>query len=57
MISVDTSMFDFADFSSAREMSAVGEEAAGMVMEQFKTMIKQKSEPQLLQGQRFVCNH
>ena len=56
MISVDTSMFDFADFSSAREMSVVGEEAAGMAMEQFKAMLKQQSESQAVQGQRFVCN-
>ena len=56
MISVDTSMFEFADFSSAREMSWAGEEAAGKAMEQFKQMLKHQSESQSEEGQRFVCN-
>ena len=55
MVSVDTSMFDFADFTSAREMSLAGEEAAGMVMDQFKLMLKQR-ESQSDAGQRFVCD-
>ena len=55
MIVVDTSMFDFADFSSAREMSVAGEEAAGMAMGQFKEMLEQQTESQSA-GQRFVCD-
>ena len=56
MISVDTSMFDYADFTSAREMSAAGEEAAGMVMERFKRIIKQRIDSQSSSNQRFVCD-
>ena len=55
MIVVDTSSFEFADFSSAREMSLAGEEAAERAMEQFKQMLKQRSESQSDEGHRFVC--
>ena len=56
MIVVDTSMFDFADFSSAREMSIAGEEAAAAAMGRFKQMLKAKTESQSADGQRFVCD-
>ena len=56
MIVVDTSMFDFADFSSAREMSIAGEEAAAAAMGQFKQMLKAQIESQSADGQRFVCD-
>lgn len=56
MIVVDTSMFDFADFSSAREMSIAGEEAAAKAMGQFKQMMEQQIESQSADGQRFVCD-
>ena len=55
MIVVDTSSFEFADFTSAREMSLAGEEAAERAMEQFKQMLKQRSESQSDEGHRFVC--
>ena len=55
MIVVDTSMFDFADFSSAREMSQAGEEAAAKAMGQFKQILKTQLESQSVDGQRFVC--
>ena len=55
LIVVDTSMFDFADFSSAREMSIAGEEAAAMAMDEFKQMLKAQVESQSADGQRFVC--
>jgi len=55
LIVVDTSMFDFADFSSAREMSIAGEEAAAMAMGQFKQMLESQIESQSADGQRFVC--
>ena len=56
MIVVDTSMFDFADFSSAREMSIAGEGAAAAAMGRFKQMLKAKTESQSADGQRFVCD-
>jgi len=56
MIVVDTSMFDFADFTSAREMSIAGEEAAAAAMGQFKHMLKAQIESQSADGQRFVCD-
>ena len=56
MIVVDTSMFDFADFTSAREMSMAGEEAAGQAMDQFKQILKDQVESQSADGQRFVCD-
>jgi len=55
LIVVDTSMFEFADFSSAREMSIAGEKAAEMAMGQFKKMLKSQIESQSADGQRFVC--
>ena len=56
MIVVDTSMFDFADFSSAREMSIAGEEAAAAAMGRFKQLLKDQIESQSAAGQRFVCD-
>ena len=56
LIVVDTSEFDFADFTSAREMSLKGEEAAGEAMEQFKQMIERQKESHTSDGQRFVCD-
>ena len=56
MIVVDTSMFGFADFTSAREMSLAGEEAAAMAMDQFKQILKDQVESQSADGQRFVCD-
>ena len=56
MIVVDTSKFDFADFTRAREMSLAGEQAALMAMGQFKQMIRQRNELQSSEGPRFVCN-
>ena len=55
LIVVDTSMFDFADFTSAREMSIAGEEAATMAMGHFKQILKALLESQSADGQRFVC--
>ncbi len=56
MIVVDTSMFDFADFTSAREMSVAGQEAAAAAMGRFKQMLKAKIESQSTAGPRFVCD-
>ena len=56
MIVVDTSMFGFADFTSAREMSLAGEEAAAMAMDQFKQMLKRQASSQLKRDQRFICD-
>ena len=56
MIVVDTSMFEFADFSSAREMSIAGGEAAAAAMGQFKQLLKDRIESQSADGQRFVCD-
>ena len=56
MIVVDTSMFGFADFTSAREMSLAGEEAAAMAMDQFKQMLKRQASSQLKRDQRFTCD-
>ena len=56
MIVVDTSMFDFADFSSAREMSIAGEEATAAAMGRFKQLLKDQIESQSAAGQRFVCD-
>lgn len=56
MIVVDTSMFEFADFTSAREMSIAGEEAAAAAMGQFKQLLKDRIESQSADGQRFVCD-
>jgi len=56
MIRVDTSMFDFADFTSAREMSVAGEEAANMVMDQFKQLLQNQIDSQSEEGHRFVCD-
>ena len=56
MIVVDTSMFDLADFTSAREMAAQGEKAAAMAMNQFKQVQQQRDDSQSLEGQKFFCD-
>ena len=55
MITVDASQFNFADFSSAREMSEVGAEAAVKAMSEFKRMISQQKEADSAALERFVC--
>ena len=42
MIIVDTSMFEYADFTSAREMSDAGEIAVNEAMPQFLQMLKEQ---------------
>ena len=44
MVVVDTSMFDYTDFSSAREMSDAGEEAANLAMPHFMQLLKEQKE-------------
>ena len=44
MIAVDTSMFDYTDFTSAREMSDAGELAVSLAMPQFKQLLKEQKE-------------
>ncbi|MDB4766063.1 patatin-like phospholipase domain-containing protein [bacterium] len=44
MIVVDTSMFDYTDFRSAREMSVAGEEAVALAMPQFKQLLQEQKE-------------
>ena len=44
MIAVDTSMFDYTDFTSAREMSDAGEEAVNLAMPQFMQLLKEQKE-------------
>ena len=44
MVIVDTSMFDYTDFTSAREMSDAGEEAANLAMPDFKQLLKEQKE-------------
>ena len=44
MIVVDTSMFEYTDFTSAREMSAAGEEAVASAMPQFKQLLQEQKE-------------
>ena len=56
LIVVDTSMFDYADFTSAREMSIAGEEAAAAAMDHFKQILTAQIESQSDDGQRFVCD-
>ena len=46
MIVVDTSMFDYADFTSAREMSEVGEAAVSEALPQFLQLLKEQKESQ-----------
>ena len=56
MIVVDTSMFDFADFTSAREMSDAGYHAASNALGDFDRMLKDQKASEAAAGERFVCN-
>ena len=56
MIVVDTSMFDFADFTSAREFSDAGYEAASQAMGQFNRMLRDQKASEAAAQERFVCN-
>lgn len=55
MITVDTSMFDFADFSSAREMSDAGYAAAMREMDNFNRMLQRQKLSESVVRERFVC--
>ena len=44
MIVVDTTMFEYADFTSAREMSDAGAEAARQAMPQFRQLLDEQKE-------------
>ena len=54
MIVVDTSMFDFADFTKAREMSEAGYHAAYEAMSQFKQILKDQKASEAAGRERFV---
>ena len=55
MIVVDTSMFDFADFTKAREMSDAGYQAGELVLGRFQRMLQQQRASQASANERFVC--
>lgn len=55
MISVDTSAFDFADFTKARELAEAGEQAAEQVLPQLKQLLVEQKESESVNASRFVC--
>ena len=55
MIVVDTSMFDFADFTSARELSDAGYAAAKLEIEKFNRLLEQQKASESGASERFVC--
>ena len=55
MIVVDTSMFDYTDFTSAREMSDAGEAAAKLAMPHFMQLLKEQTESESVTNEHAVC--
>ena len=55
MISVDTSAFDFADFSKARELAEAGEHAAEQAIPQLKQLLAEQKQSESVSSARFVC--
>ncbi len=55
MISVDTSAFEFADFTKAAELAAMGERAAEAAMPQLKQLLAKQRESISDASSRFVC--
>ncbi len=55
MIVVDTSMFDFADFTRSPEMSRVGEEAATRAMPELKKLLARLQTTGSSAHARFIC--
>ncbi len=55
MISVDTSAFDFADFTKARELAEAGEYAAEKAIPQLKQLLAEQRQSESVSSARFVC--
>ncbi|GAA5504653.1 patatin-like phospholipase family protein [Novipirellula caenicola] len=55
MIAVDTSAFDFADFTQARQLAAIGEIAAEKMVPQFRQLLAEQKESESVGASRFTC--
>ncbi len=56
VISVDTSRFDFSDFTKAEELADVGEEAAQRAIPQLKALLAEQKKSESLSSSRFICD-
>ncbi len=55
MISVDTSPFDFADFTKASELADAGERAAQQAIPQLRQLLDEQKRSESLSSSRFIC--
>ena len=55
MIAVDTSAFDFADFTRAHELAEMGEMAAEKIVPQFRQLLAEQKESESVGASRFTC--
>lgn len=55
MMTVDTSAYEFADFTKASELAAIGERTAEAMMPQLKQFLAQQRESNSSSDSRFVC--
>lgn len=57
MIDVNTSDFEFADFTRAKELSEIGEQAAEAILPQLKARLaEQEQSESVMTSKRFVCS-
>ena len=55
MIAVDTSAFDFADFTRAPQLAEMGEIAAEKILPQFRQLLAEQKESESVGASRFTC--
>ena len=56
LISVDTSAFEFADFTKATELAEAGERAAEQALPKLKQLLAEQKNSESVTSARFVCN-
>jgi hypothetical protein len=56
LISVDTSAFEFADFTKATELAEAGERAAEQALPKLRQLLAEQKNSESVTSARFVCN-